>query len=147
MATATLEKDATTLEQAVREPEAAQEARYAHEAAPGLYGKARDAAARYLELRGYEVLDRDWHCGAGAIDIVCWDGDTLVFADVQAGFDGFPDGDYLACRRPQMEAMALAYLGEYDYTDIPVRFDVLAIVPVGRGKAFLRHQINALGAM
>ena len=38
MATATMEKDATTLEQAVRESEAAQEARYEHEAAPGLYG-------------------------------------------------------------------------------------------------------------
>lgn len=90
MTTATLEKEATTLEQPVRESERTQEARYAREATPGLFGRARDAAIRYLTLRGYEILDRDWQCGAGCIDIVCWDGETLVFADVQAGFDGFP---------------------------------------------------------
>ena len=72
---------------------------------------------------------------------------TQRFRRRTGGVRRVPDADYLACRRSQMEAMALAYLGEYNYTDIPVRFDMLSLVPVGSDKALLRHQINALGCM
>lgn len=147
MTTATLEKDATKLEQPATGHEEPREARCGQEAAPNLYSRARDAAARYLELRGYEIIERGWPCGEGAIDIVCWDGDTLVFAEVQAEVGRFSDDERIACRRAQFEAMALAYLGENEYTDVPVRFDVLSLATVGESRAFLRHHVNALGMM
>ena len=147
MTMATLEKDAAKLEEPIRGHEEPCEAGYGQDAVPSLYSRARDAAARYLELRGYEVLDRDWPCDDGVIDIVCWDGETLVFAEVQAEIGQFPDDGCIAHRRAQFEAMALAYLGENEYIDIPVRFDVLSLATVGRDRAFLKHWVNALGAM
>lgn len=41
-----------------------------------------DAGAAYLERVGIALVGRKWACEAGRIDIVAWDGDTLVIADV-----------------------------------------------------------------
>jgi putative endonuclease len=42
-----------------------------------------DQACRELESRGWELLDRNWRCAAGEIDIVARDGDTVVFCEVK----------------------------------------------------------------
>ncbi len=41
------------------------------------------AAASYLEAKGYVLLERNWHCRAGEIDVIMLDGDVLVFAEVK----------------------------------------------------------------
>ncbi|HAQ59427.1 MAG TPA: YraN family protein [Microbacterium sp.] len=40
-------------------------------------------AAEYLEARGYTVLDRNWRCAQGELDIVACQGDDLVFLEVK----------------------------------------------------------------
>jgi hypothetical protein len=40
-------------------------------------------AARFLEARGLRVLQRNYRCRSGEIDIVALDGRTLVFAEVR----------------------------------------------------------------
>lgn len=45
------------------------------------YGEA--AAARYLGERGMVVLDRNWRCEIGELDLVLRDGETLVFCEVK----------------------------------------------------------------
>lgn len=40
-------------------------------------------AARYLEDSGLHVIDRNWRCGDGEIDIVALDGDVLVVVEVK----------------------------------------------------------------
>ena len=42
-----------------------------------------DAAARFLTDLGYVVLDRNWRCRLGEIDIVATDGTTLVVCEVK----------------------------------------------------------------
>ena len=109
--------------------------------------RAKLAAARYLELKGYEIVDQDWPCEAGVADIVAYDVDgTLAFVEVGVSGDGFADFGCEAAKRRLFEAVALAYLGEHDVDDVPVRFDVIGIVPVGGDRAMLRHHVNALGA-
>lgn len=151
MTTATLERPITTeAEQPTREAEDTLGARYeptCTQAPEGLDSKVRKAAARYLEVRGFDILDQEWLCDNGLVDIICWDGDTLVFVDVQTAFDGFPDQDDVIAKRSLMEAVAIDYLGENEYVDIPVRFDAVCIVPVGTDRAFLRHHSNVLGMM
>lgn len=115
-----------------------------------LDSRARDAAARYLKIRDYEVLDRDWECDDGdCIDIVCQDIDgTLVFVDVTTSVSCFPREECIRGRRAKLEAMAMSYLAEHeDDVDIPIRFDSVGIVPVGENRAFLRHHSNVLGMM
>lgn len=148
MTATTLElANATMQESAANARERAHEAAYG-QAWPSLDIRARKAAARYLELRGYEVLDRDWECDGDSVDIVCWDVDgTLVFVDVSASANCFPREECIRGRRARLEAMAMSYLAEHEYLDVAVRFDSVSIVPVAEGRAFLRHEVNALGAM
>lgn len=47
----------------------------------GRYGE--DLAARLLTDAGMSVLERNWRCRAGEIDIVAMDGDALVVCEVK----------------------------------------------------------------
>ena len=47
----------------------------------GAYGE--ELAARHLRERGLVVLDRNWRCPLGEIDLVLRDGDTLVVCEVK----------------------------------------------------------------
>lgn len=108
--------------------------------------KGEEAAARYLEQRGYEVLERNWTCFAGEADIIARDEEWLVFVEVKTRRNtdkGFPSDAVDARKREKYEKIALAYAAEYSGTEVPVRFDVVSIVVIGNGKAMIRHHMNA----
>lgn len=115
-----------------------------------LNDKATKAASRYLEHRGYTVLETAWKCPAGTCDVVAEDNDALVFVDVSVRRDaerGFPaewSGEDVRDRR---ERIALAWLAEHEgAVDVPVRFDNIAMLVMGGSRAMIRHHVNALGA-
>lgn len=66
-----------------------------------LNDKATKAASRYLEHRGYTVLETAWKCPAGTCDVIAEDGGAIVFVDVSARRDGGkgsrPSGAAQAC--------------------------------------------------
>jgi len=45
---------------------------------------AEEAAARYLESQGCQVLERNWRCRTGEIDLIARDGEVLVFVEVRS---------------------------------------------------------------
>lgn len=55
-------------------------------------GEYEERAVRYLEELGWEVLDRNFRCRGGEIDIVAKDGRELVFVEVKGG-KNFDFGD------------------------------------------------------
>lgn len=108
--------------------------------------RGEDAAAKFLYARGYEILERNWTCFAGEADIVAKDGPCLVFVEVKTRKDtkkGFPSEAVNSEKRNKYEKIALAYVSEFDETDIPIRFDVISIVVVASDRAMIRHTINA----
>lgn len=115
----------------------------------GLRGE--EAAVRYLQRRGYGILDRNWKCFAGEADIVARDDDgALVFVEVKTRTDtrkGFPAESVTARKRSRYEKIALAYLAEYDEVDIAVRFDVISIMVIASDRALIKHHIGAFCAM
>lgn len=50
----------------------------------GNYGE--DLACKYLQEMGYKILERNYLIRGGEIDIVCKDGETLVFVEVKTRF-------------------------------------------------------------
>lgn len=111
-----------------------------------LGARGEEAAAWYLRRRGYDILERNWRCFAGEADIIARDGDALVFVEVKTRTSikyGFPAEAVDAAKRDRYEKIALAYLADYEYTDIPIRFDVISIVAVSNDRACVRHQISA----
>lgn len=108
--------------------------------------RGEDAAARFLEKRGYDIVERNWECFAGEADIVARDAGTLVFVEVKTRSNcdrGFPSEAVNKQKRERYEKIALAYLQDHDVTDIAVRFDVVAIVVISSDRALIRHHINA----
>lgn len=111
--------------------------------------RGEDAATRFLYGRGYEIIDRNWECFAGEVDIIARDKDCLVFVEVKTRTNcekGFPSEAVDAKKREKYEKIALAYLANNEYLDITLRFDVVSIVVVGPDRALIRHHINAFSA-
>lgn len=111
--------------------------------------KGEDAAARFLDRHGYEIIERNWTCLAGEADIIARDGDWVVFVEVKTRSScdrGFPSEAVNAEKRERYERIAACYLQDLDVVDVPVRFDVVAIVVVSPERAFIRHHINAFSA-
>ena len=116
---------------------------------PGELGRrGEDAAARFLERRGYEIVDRNWCCAAGEADIVAIDREVLVFVEVKTRTSlerGLPEEAVDAEKRSRYERIAALYLACHDYVDMQVRFDVVALLVSAPDRALIRHHINAFG--
>lgn len=88
------------------------------------------AAGFYLEQMGYEILEYNYRCPFGEIDIIAKDGAYLVFCEVKYR-SGCGKGSSLAAvgRRKQQTLFRCAahYLTGKGVADIPCRFDVIGI--------------------
>ena len=108
------------------------------------------AAARYLKLIGYEILERNWLCPAGEADIIAREDETLVFVEVKTRTSlkkGFPSEAVDEAKRSRYERIAAWYLRESDLVDIPVRFDVVDLLVVSEDRAMIKHYVNAFGVV
>ena len=110
--------------------------------------RGMEAARCYLERRGYEVVDTDWSCRAGGIDIVAWDEGTLVFVEVKTRTNldgGLPEEAIRPEKRQRLEITAAHYLQEHDFINIPLRFDAISLLVISNDRAMIRHHINVMG--
>jgi putative endonuclease len=106
----------------------------------GRYGEG--LAARYLTDRGMQVLDRNWRCEHGEIDLVALDGDCLVVCEVKTRRTttfGDPVEAVTWRKAARLRRLASAWLAEHDLRPAGVRIDVVGILRPDRGPAALRH--------
>ena len=110
--------------------------------------KGEDAAVRFLERRGYDIVERNWTCFAGEADIIARDGEAVVFVEVKTrtgASNGLPGEAVTKNKRERYEKIACAFLADYDVVDVPVRFDVVSISLIDTDRAMVRHHIDAFG--
>jgi len=95
-------------------------------------GKAgEDIAAAFLKEKGYRIIDRNYRCPIGEIDIVAKDKNELVFIEVKTRKSkalGYPEQAVGVKKQRKMSQLALWYLREKKLTNISARFDVVAIM-------------------
>lgn len=104
--------------------------------------RGEDAAAAYLERTGLQVVERNWRCPAGEIDIVALDGTVLVMCEVKtrrSESKGTPEEAVSAVKRKRLARLAAAYLQYAGLEATPVRFDVVSIRIIAEDRALLRH--------
>lgn len=104
-----------------------------------------DAAMRYLEEKGFRVLDRNWRYRQWELDLVCRDGDTVVFVEVKtrkAGTMGTPADGLDRKKQARLVKAASQYLTRNDLWDEPCRFDLAGVVDTGRSMD-VQHIENA----
>ncbi len=107
-------------------------------------------ALRHLKKRGYRILDRNFRCRRGEIDIVAEQKDYLVFVEVRTKTTvafGTPEESITQTKKDHLVAAALTYISEHPKLPPLWRIDVVAIEleQKGRGK---RIEIieNAVGS-
>lgn len=90
------------------------------------------AVARRYEEAGYEVLERNWRCREGEIDLILRLRRVLVFCEVKTRSDdrfGTPAEAVTRAKRDQVRQVARRYLDECPFRFREIRFDVGAVTP------------------
>ena len=111
--------------------------------------RGESAAARYLTAMGMRVVARNWRCRRAEVDLIAWDGDTLVFCEVKTRRSlaaGTPEDAVDPPKQARVSFAALCYLATLDREPPRVRFDVVAVRPIGPHRAVVRHHRAAFEA-
>jgi putative endonuclease len=101
--------------------------------ATGGYGEA--AAARYLVEHGMVVLDRNWRCTAGEVDLVLRDGSALVFCEVKTRATvafGSPLESVTPAKVARLRRLAARWMREHGVHVEHVRLDLVGVLLTGR---------------
>lgn len=87
-------------------------------------------AGAYLENLGYEIVEYNFRCRMGEIDIIARDGGYLVFCEVKYRSkeeSGYPLEAVDARKQQVISKCAAYYLMKENLWEIPCRFDVVSI--------------------
>lgn len=107
--------------------------------AVGAYGER--VAVRKLSETGMRVIERNWRCATGEIDIIAMDGKTLVFCEVKTrrgeGYPPVEAVDRVKVRR--LRALAATWLSQHPQVRGPIRFDVVSVVARPSGPPVVEH--------
>lgn len=104
-----------------------------------------EIAAGFLIKEGYKVLERNFRCPLGEIDIVALDSGTLVFVEVKTRSSnsfGLPEEAVNHRKQHQMAKVAQLYIARKKLFNNPARFDVVAVT-ISNGKEEVRLIRNA----
>lgn len=112
--------------------------------AVGRFGE--DVAARHLSAVGFELLDRNWRCCDGELDIVARDGSALVFVEVKTRSTsafGEPAEAVGRVKQARLRRLAMRWIEEQRDAGAPfwgdIRFDVVSVVRLAPGGPAVQH--------
>jgi len=106
-----------------------------------------DAVEKYLRRHGYRVLERNYRCRFGEVDIVAIEDGCLVFVEVKtrvSGKYGNPSNAVNRMKLQHMKKTALCYINYKRMGDYPARFDVAEVFANSDEKGFSVEKINVI---
>lgn len=121
-------------------PETTSSARAARGRDLGAYGEA--CAARHLTGLGMVVVDRNWRCELGEIDLVLRDGDVLVVCEVKTRTSaqfGHPIEAVTERKAARLRRIAARWLADHPVSPVQVRLDLVGVLAPPGGRPTLEH--------
>jgi putative endonuclease len=106
----------------------------------GRYGE--DLAARHLIQSGFIVLERNWRCDQGEIDIVAREGDVLVVCEVKTRSSlrhGSPFEAVTERKLHRLERLGMRWMKERGVRPRSMRVDVVSVLRPATGRSVLEH--------
>jgi len=94
----------------------------------GNWGEER--AAKFLRARGYNIIERNWRCAVGELDLIAWEGECLVFIEVRTRRSrryGTPEESVTPAKQARLIELAHIYLQEHPELEGDWRIDVVAV--------------------
>jgi putative endonuclease len=99
-------------------------------------------AVAYLTRAGLRVLDRNWRCREGELDVVARDAGSIVFCEVKTrrgtGY-GRPVEAVTAAKQRRLRVLAHRWLAAHDEHAPEIRFDVVGVLVRRSGPALVTH--------
>lgn len=93
--------------------------------------RGEDMAVKYLQQTGLVVLDRNWRCREGELDLVLTDGTRLVVCEVKTragtGF-GLPADAVDATKAKRIRRLTNIWLAHFRVPWCELRFDIVSII-------------------
>lgn len=112
-------------------------------AAKDLLGKrGEDLAATALTTAGYVVIDRNWRCSQGEIDIVAIDGRETVFVEVKTRTSvafGHPLEAITAQKLARLRRLAACWCEAHPGDHNRIRIDAIAVIAPPAGEPQIEH--------
>lgn len=104
-------------------------------------------AAQFLRRQGFKILARQYHTKLGELDLICREGETIVFVEVKtrrSDAAGRPEEAVTFAKQKQLTRAALAFLKQHGLLECAARFDVVSIVwPADSGDPSIDHYRDA----
>lgn len=94
-------------------------------------GRYEKEAGEYLKKYGYQILEYNYRCKTGEIDLIAREGGYLVFCEVKyrkSAGSGDPSEAVDARKQKRISRCAAYYLMEKGMTECPCRFDVVSVL-------------------
>ena len=99
-----------------------------HKKALGIKGE--QLAVKFLKKQGYTILQRNYRCSRGEIDVICYDHGAIVFIEVktrQSGAYGPPELSVTGAKKKQIIKAASHYAARKKLEGVDLRYDVVSI--------------------
>ncbi len=106
----------------------------------GRYGE--EVAAGYLQAIGMAVVDRNWRCDVGEIDIVAREGAVLVLCEVKTRSTeafGTPMEAITARKVRRLRQLAYRWLCDHDIHAPSIRIDAIGVTQGRMGAPVIEH--------
>ena len=100
------------------------------------------SASNYLIRHGYQILEKNFKCPLGEIDLIAEKKGVLAFIEVKTRTGsrfGFPEEAVHPAKQKKIIRCALWYLKAKNKKEVPVSFDVVGILPDAEGNLVIRH--------
>lgn len=106
----------------------------------GKYGE--ELATRYLTKNGMVILERNWRCDIGELDVIARDKDDLVICEVKTRRStvfGEPIEAVTSRKVRRMRGLALRWLETKSVSPRGIRFDVVGVLAPVVGPPTITH--------
>ncbi|MGO4948875.1 YraN family protein [Paenibacillus sp. DRB1-1] len=105
-----------------------------------------EAAALFLENLGYRIIERNWRCRSGEIDLIAKQEHIIVFIEVRSRSSskyGTPAESVTARKIAQVRQTAAVYLHMNGIGEAPIRFDMVSVQLTDEKAVVTDHLIGA----
>lgn len=96
-----------------------------------LGARGEEIAVAYLKRQKYRIIETNFRCRCGELDIIARDGKTLVFVEVKTrrtASYGLPQLAVTPFKQRQISKAALTYLSKNRLMEESARFDVVSVL-------------------
>ncbi|WP_067669588.1 YraN family protein [Nocardia miyunensis] len=112
----------------------------AHNLALGAHGE--ELAAQYLRAAGMDIVERNWRCRYGELDLIARDAEVTAFVEVKTRSGlrfGIPAEAVTFTKQQRIRRLALLWLNEQQGPWRQIRFDVVSVLVKSGSDPVIEH--------